>query len=259
MPSRILHGAAASTWHPHPFVILPIALPSRDFSSRRQDGGRILVSQGRVTEGMAAIDEAMAAATSGQLGARTSGRVFCNVMSTIDKLADYRRASEWKEAARHWCQPHAQSGYPGICRVHRAQLLRLRGSWEEAEEEARHASEELEDFLSAAASKAYYELGEIRLRMGDLDGANDPFSKAHEMGCDPLPGLAMLRLAQGEAESAGALLGRALSDPLLSRLDRTRPSASCSSVPYARASLPAGRAPRDWDPSPPCRECSGCT
>ena len=187
-----------------------------------QDGGRILVSQGRVSEGMAAIDEAMAAATSGQLGPRTSGRVFCNMMSTCAKLADYRRASEWNEAARHWCEPHAQSGYPGICRVHRAQLLRLRGSWEEAEVEARHASEELEDFLSDAASQAYYELGEIRLRMGDLDGADELFSRAHELGCDPLPGLAMLRLAQGETESARALLDRALSDPLLSRLDRVR-------------------------------------
>jgi tetratricopeptide (TPR) repeat protein len=187
-----------------------------------QDSGRILVSQGRVAEGMAAIDEAMAAATSGQLGARTAGRVFCNMMSTCEKLADYRRASEWNEAAREWCVPHAQSGYPGICQVHRAQLLRLRGSWAEAEAEARHASEELEDFLSDAASRAYYELGEIKLRMGDLDGADELFSRAHEMGCDPLPGLASLRLAQGETESARALLDRALSDPLLSSLDRAR-------------------------------------
>jgi tetratricopeptide (TPR) repeat protein len=187
-----------------------------------QDSGRILVSQGRVVEGMAAIDEAMAAATSGQLGPRTSGRVFCNMMSTCEKLADYRRASEWNEAARDWCVPHAQSGYPGICQVHRAQLLRLRGSWVEAEAEARHASEELEDFLSDAASQAYYELGEIRLRMGDLAGADELFSRAHELGCDPLPGLALLRLAQGETESARALLDRALSDPLLSSLDRAR-------------------------------------
>jgi tetratricopeptide (TPR) repeat protein len=187
-----------------------------------QDSGRILVSLGRVAEGMAAIDEAMAAATSGQLGPRTSGRVFCNMMSTCEKLADYRRASEWNEAARHWCVPHAQSGYPGICQVHRAHMLRLRGSWEEAEAEARHASEELEDFLSDAASHAYYELGEIRLRMGDLAGADELFSRAHELGCDPLPGLALLRLAQGETESARALLDRALSDSHLSSLDRAR-------------------------------------
>ena len=187
-----------------------------------QDSGRILVSQGRVTEGMAAIDEAMAAATTGQLGPRTSGRVFCNMMSTCEKLADYRRAIEWNEAARDWCVPHAQSGYPGICQVHHAQLLRLRGSWEEAEAEALHASRKLEDFLSDAASQAYYELGEIRLRMGDLEGAEEFFGRGHELGCDPLPGLAMLRLAQGDTESARSLLDRALSDPLLSSLERAR-------------------------------------
>ena len=210
-----------------------------------QDGGRILVSQGRVAEGMAAIDEAMAAATSGQLGPRTSGRVFCNMMSTCEKLADYRRASEWNEAARDWCVPHAQSGYPGICQVHRAQLLRLRGSWEEAEAEARHASEELEDFLSDAASEAYYELGEIRLRMGDLSGADDLFSRAHEMGHDPLPGLALLRLAQGETESARALLDRALSDPLLSRLDRAKLLPAQAEVALACAARETSRAVAD--------------
>lgn len=187
-----------------------------------QDCGRILVSQGQVSEGLAAIDEAMAAATSGQLGPRTSGRVLCNMMSTCESLADYRRAGEWNEAARRWCEPHAQSGYPGICRVHRAQLLRLRGEWPAAEIEARHASAELENFLSDAAAEAYYELGEIRLKVGDHAEAETLFRRAHEMGRDPLPGLALLRLAQGRTENARALLERALSDQLMSRLERVK-------------------------------------
>jgi tetratricopeptide (TPR) repeat protein len=207
-----------------------------------QDSGRILISQGRVADGMAAIDEAMAAATSGQLGPRTSGRVFCNMMSTCEKLADYRRAIEWNEAARHWCVPHAQSGYPGICQVHRAQLLRLRGSWEEAEIEARNASEKLETFFSDAASRAYYELGEIRLRMGDLAGADELFSRAHELGCDPLPGLALLRLAQGETEGARALLDRALSDTHLSSLDRAKLLPAQAEVALASGALETSRA-----------------
>lgn len=186
-----------------------------------QDCGRILVSRGKVAEGMAAIDEAMAAATSGQLGPRTTGRIFCNMMSTCQKLADYRRAAEWTEAARHWCEPHAQSGFPGICRVHRAELLRLHGSWPEAEVEARRASE-LQDFLSDVAGEAYYELGQIRLHMGDFETADNLFRQAHELGRDPLPGLALLRLAQGRTESARALLERALSDPLSTPLDRAK-------------------------------------
>jgi tetratricopeptide (TPR) repeat protein len=187
-----------------------------------QDRGRMLVTQGRVTEGMAAIDEAMAASASGQVGARTTGRIYCNMMSTCEKLADYRRAREWNEAVRQWCEPHSDSGYPGICRVHRAELLRLNGAWPEAEVEATRASVELEGFLSDVAGEAYYELGELRLLMGDLSAADGLFRRAHELGRDPVPGLALLRLGQGRTESARALLDRALSEQTLSRLDRAK-------------------------------------
>lgn len=187
-----------------------------------QDRGRMLVSQGRVVEGMAAIDEAMAASASGQIGARTTGRIYCNMMSTCERLADYRRAREWNEAVRQWCEPHSGSGYPGICRVRRAELLRLNGAWEEAEVEARRVSVELEGFLSDVAGEAYYELGELRRLMGDLTTADGLFRRAHELGRDPLPGLAMLRHAQGRTESARALLERALSEQGLSPLDRAK-------------------------------------
>jgi serine/threonine protein kinase/tetratricopeptide (TPR) repeat protein len=187
-----------------------------------QDRGRMLVTQGRVTEGMAAIDEAMAASASGQIGARTTGRIYCNMMSTCERLADYRRAREWNEAARQWCEPHSDSGYPGICRVHRAELLRLNGSWPEAEVEAKRASVELEGFLSDVAAEAYYELGELRRLMGDLSTADGLFRRAHELGRDPVPGLALLRQGQGRIESARALLERALSEPSLSQLDRAK-------------------------------------
>ena len=187
-----------------------------------QDQGRILVSKGDVSGGMALIDEAMAAATSGHVGPRTTGRTYCNMMSVCGKLADYRRAVEWNDAARQWCEPHSESGYPGICRVHRAELLRLQGAWPEAEAEARRASEELRGFLDDAAAEAYYELGEVRLRMGDRAAADEMFSRAHELGRDPLPGLALLRTAQGRPEAAKALLDRALAEPGLGRLDRAR-------------------------------------
>ncbi len=182
----------------------------------------MLVSQGRLAEGMAAIDEAMAALASGQIGARTTGRIYCNMMSTCERLADYRRAREWNEAVREWCEPHSDSGYPGICRVHCAELLRLNGAWPEAEIEAKRASVELEGFVSDVAAEAYYELGELRRLMGDLTAADGLFRRAHERGRDPLPGLALLRHSQGRIESARSLLERALSEPTLSQLDRAK-------------------------------------
>jgi len=187
-----------------------------------QDRGRILVALGRVADGMALIDDAMTAATAGELTPRTAGRAYCNMMSTCERLGDYGRAAEWYEAAHRWCEPHAESGYPGICRVHRAGILRLRGALPEAEQEARRAAGELADFLTDVSGEAFYELGEIRLRMGDYPAADAMFGEAHARGRDPQPGLALLRLAQGNREAARSMIERSLGEPGLAALDRAK-------------------------------------
>ncbi|PYP47123.1 MAG: hypothetical protein DMD42_03045 [Gemmatimonadetes bacterium] len=186
------------------------------------DIGRMLVSKGDLAQGMALIDEAMATAVSGELGPRVTGRIYCNMMGTCEKLADYQRAAEWSEAARRWCEPHAGSGYPGICRVHRAELMRLRGSWNDAETEALRASQELRGFYNIAAGEAFYEIGEIRLRMGDLKRAEEVLRQAHELGREPVPGLALLRLAEGKIDAARGLIDRAVTDRPEGSLDRAR-------------------------------------
>ncbi|HYU91081.1 MAG TPA: protein kinase [Gemmatimonadales bacterium] len=186
------------------------------------DVGRMLVSKGELAQGMALIDEAMAAAVSGELGPRVTGRIYCNMMGTCEKLADYQRAAEWSEAARRWCEPHAGSGYPGICRVHRAEIMRLRGAWSDAETEALHAAQELQGVYHIAAGEAFYEIGEIRLRMGDLARAEEVFRQAHELGRDPVPGLALVRLAEGKIPAAKALLDRAVAERPAGSLERAR-------------------------------------
>jgi serine/threonine protein kinase len=186
------------------------------------DIGRMLVSKGELAQGMALIDEAMAAAVSGELGPRVTGRIYCNMMGTCEKLADYQRAAEWSEAALRWCEPHAGSGYPGICRVHRAELMRLRGSWNDAETEALRAAQELRGFYNIAAGEAFYEIGEIRLRMGDLKRAEEVLRQAHELGREPVPGLALLRLAEGKVDAARGLIERAVADRPEGSLDRAR-------------------------------------
>jgi len=187
-----------------------------------QDRGRILIAIGRVADGMALIDDAMTFATAGQLTPMTAGRTFCNMMTTCDRLSDYGRAAEWHDAARNWSEPHTESVFPGLCRVHRAGILRLRGALGEAEQEALRAAEELGHFLKDVAGEAFYELGEIRMRMGDLQGADAMFGEAHVRGRNPQPGLALLRLAQGEVEAARSLIERALADPALAALDRAK-------------------------------------
>lgn len=172
---------------------------------------RTLVRLGRVGEGMGLIDEAMTAAVSGRLGPYAACIVFCHTLSSCHELADYRRAAEWADAAQKCCVRDRIVPASGDCRIHKAGILRRRGAWGEAEAEVTRGCAE----YSANAihvGLGQYELGEIRLRRGDMDGADAAFARAHELGRVPQPGLALLRLAQGRVESAAGLIEQALAD-----------------------------------------------
>jgi class 3 adenylate cyclase len=172
---------------------------------------RALVRQGRVGEGLRLIDEAMTAAVSGRLGPYAACIVFCHTLSSCHELADYRRAAEWADAAQKCCVRDRIVPASGDCRIHKAGILRRRGAWGEAETEAMRGCAE----YSANAihiGLAQYELGEIRLRRGDTEGAEAAFAKAHELGRVPQPGLALLRLAQGRLDAAATLIERALAE-----------------------------------------------
>ena len=184
--------------------------------------GYSLVQKGEVTTGLALLDEATVAAVSGEIGPLASGIVYCIAISATAQLADYQRAGEWTEASKRWCERQSIAGFPGICRVHRAEIIRLRGSWAEAEQEARRAVSELQNFNLDFAAFGFYELGEIRFRMGDLEEARDAFRQAHELGHSPHPGLSLLYLAEGKVDAASEAIKRALEEPSLDRLSRCR-------------------------------------
>jgi class 3 adenylate cyclase len=176
------------------------------------DRARALVAKGQVAEGLSLLDEATSAAVSGELGPMATAIVYCNMITTFGSLGDYRRAGEWSDVAKRWCERQEIAGFPGMCRVHRAEIMRLRGAWPEAEREARRACDELRNFNLEAAAEAFYEVGEIRLRVGDLEAAKEAFGHANELGRDPQPGLARLRLAEGKPDSATACMRRALDE-----------------------------------------------
>jgi class 3 adenylate cyclase len=176
------------------------------------DQGRALVALGQVDEGMALIDEATVAAVSGELAPLSTGIVYCNTITACSELADYRRAGDWTEAAKRWCERQAIAGFPGMCRVYRASIMLTKGAWAEAELEARRACDELGTFNLSYAAEAFYELGQIRLRAGDLVAAEEAFRQAHELGRDPQPGLALLRLAEGKLDGARSSVEGAVAD-----------------------------------------------
>ena len=171
------------------------------------------IADARVDEGMSLIDEATVAAVGGELSPFATGVVYCMTIVACRDLADYRRAGEWTDATARWCERQSISGFPGHCRVRRAEIIRLRGAFAEAEKEAQTAVQELTAFGELPiAGAGFAEIGEIRLRMGDLDGAEEAFSHAHQRGNDAQPGLALLQLARGRSVAArssirGALAG----------------------------------------------------
>jgi len=182
----------------------------------------VLGTSGRLDEAFGLMEGAAAVAVGGELGPFTTGAVFCAVMSVCRETADYRRGSEWAEVSKRWCERQDISGFPGICRVHRAEFMRLTGAWADAASEAEKASDELQRFHPAMAGEAFHELGEIRLRMGDLEGAEDAFGQAQALGSESQPGKALLLLARGRTDAAAASIKGSLEELTWNKLARAR-------------------------------------
>ena len=200
---------------------LATRLGDRDLAALElQEQGRILIAKGDVAEGLALIEEVVVSAVSGELGTYTTGDIYCNAIEVCRRLADFGRASEWTDAARQWCDRQGILGIPGVCRVSRASILRLRGALTDAAGEAAQACAELRPYGVGPLGEAFYELGEIRLRVGDLAAAEEAFKQAHELGRDPQPGLSLLRLAEGKIGAARASIKSALADDSRDRLAR---------------------------------------
>lgn len=171
--------------------------------------GAACIHLGRVDEGLALLDQAMAHAVSGLLGPWASAASYCGTINTCAVLGDYRRAAEWIEEVRR--RPGARSSeFPGDCRLHRAEILQQRGEWAEAEVEAARACDELETWDLAHVAVGLYELGMLSLRRGDLPAAEHAFRQVEDLGGSTEPGRATLELLRGRPETASASLKEAL-------------------------------------------------
>ena len=176
--------------------------------------GQFVIQEGRVDEGFRLLDEAMVTATSGSVSPIVTGLVYCGVILACVEVLDVRRASEWTEVLARWCddQPGLVA-FTGRCLVHRAEIMQLHGDWPDALEEARRAAERLvQGFNRAAAAQAFYRQGEVLRLSGRLDEAEGAYGASRRFGWEPLPGLALLRLAQGRPEAAAAAIRRVLGE-----------------------------------------------
>jgi DNA-binding NarL/FixJ family response regulator len=178
-----------------------------------QGRGRVLVALGRIAEGTALFDEVMVAVTAGELKPFVAGVVYCSVISACVELCDVRRAQAWTGALDGWCasQPDLVQ-FRGECLAHRAEILRLHGQWPQALEEAERACRVLPQARRFARGAAFYEVAEVHRLRGLAADAEEAYRLAGEWGRSPHPGLALLRLAQGQPDAARAAITRALAE-----------------------------------------------
>ncbi|HEX3241652.1 MAG TPA: helix-turn-helix transcriptional regulator, partial [Solirubrobacterales bacterium] len=184
------------------------------FALAAHEQGHILIKVGRIKEGLGLLDESMVAVTAGELSPIVSGIVYCGAILACRDAHAVRRATEWTAALSAWCsrQPDLVA-FTGRCLLHRAELMQSRGAWSEALQEARRASKRCEEGENpGAAGDAEYRRGEIERLRGGFEAAEQAYREASRRGREPQPGLALLRLEQGDRDGASAAIARALSE-----------------------------------------------
>jgi DNA-binding CsgD family transcriptional regulator len=177
--------------------------------------GHALVMQGRASEGLRLVDETMVAVTAGELSPIVAGIVYCNTIAFCQSAYELRRAREWTAALTRWCQGQPDMvAHNGLCLVHRAQLMTLGGTWPDALAELRRLGERFTEGVlnRRALGDAAYSEGEVHRLQGQFEAAEAAYRRASGLGREPQPGLALLRLAQGNGDSAAAAIRRGVGE-----------------------------------------------
>ncbi len=181
----------------------------------RDDQAKALLMLGRVDEGLRLVDEALVVASMGELSPIVTGIVYCNTIAFCRATYELRRVREWTKALSAWCEQQPEMvTHNGLCLVHRAEILLMEGDWTSALEEARRSAERFTRGMlnQMACGRAHYCQGEVHRLRGDFEAAEAAYRRASLQGCEPQPGLALMRLSQGDSEAAAAAIRRVITE-----------------------------------------------
>ncbi|MDQ3993016.1 MAG: hypothetical protein M3229_05090, partial [Actinomycetota bacterium] len=173
-----------------------------------------LIYNGDIDEGKLLLNEVNAAAYEGGIRPYDTLVIYCNAIGTCRDVAAYDEASQWTQRAQIFCDENGVAPFHGMCRINRAEVMRYEGRLADAETAASEASRLLEGWAPKLAAAAYVEVGEVRLRLGDLAKAEEAFDHADDLGRDPEPGRSLLLLARGRPAAALASIRHSLTDDL---------------------------------------------
>lgn len=174
--------------------------------------GRALLRLGKIPEGLALLDEAMVSAGTNGVSPLVTGLVYCSVIAGCQEVFAIERARQWTAVLSEWCENQPQlEPFTGICLVHRAEIMALGGDWRGSALEAEHATGRLSSSSDPeATAAAFYQWGETHRLRGDFGEAERCYRSASQAGLEPQPGLALLRLAEGNLPAALASIRRIL-------------------------------------------------
>jgi DNA-binding CsgD family transcriptional regulator len=170
--------------------------------------GQSLIQSHERAEGLARLDEAMVAVTAGEVSPVLTGIIYCAVILICQRIFDLRRGREWTTHFDAWCasQPDLVP-YRGQCLVHRSEILQWKGDWSGALDEVMNARDHLADRSDAVVGRACYQQGELHRLRGEFAQADKLYREAARNGCEPQPGVSLLRLAEGKLDAAAAAIG----------------------------------------------------
>ena len=187
----------------------------RDLETLARVGqGRALIRLGRPEDGIGCLDEAIVGMSSGEVSPVVVGDSYCTAIEGCQELFDLQRTQRWTDDLSRWCHQHPDLvAFRGQCQLHRAEVLTLRGSWPDALSEVERALEHhARPAGQLALSAAHYQQGELHRLWGEVEQAEAAYQEARRRGRQPQPGLALLRLAEGQVVKAEAAIHRALAE-----------------------------------------------